>query len=167
MRRIGVSVLLSLYIVSLGYADSQTHRLAAEEVLRLTKVDKMLTPLIDQIQQIQIQQLQQMDLSREAYSAAQRYLQRINDLVAREMQWQEIKNDYVGLYTDAFTEQELRQLIQFYSTPLGQKVVEKMPLLMEQSMQLGQKKMMKIMPEIQTLSEEMIQEIQKQNQAHQ
>lgn len=167
MRRIGFSVLLSLCIVSHGYADSQTHRQAAEEVLRLTKVDKMLAPLIDQIQQVQIQQLQQMDLSREAYSAAQRYLQQINDLVAREMRWQEIKDDYVGLYTDAFTEQELRQLIQFYGTPLGQKVVEKMPVLMEQSMQLGQKKMMKIMPEIQALSEEMIQEIQKQNQAHQ
>ena len=167
MRRIGVSVLLSLCIASLGYADSQTHRQAAEEVLRLTKVDKMLGPLIDQIQQVQIQQLQQMNLSREAYSAAQRYLQRINDLVAREMQWQEIKNDYIKLYTDAFTEQELRQLIQFYSTPLGHRVVEKMPVLMEQSMQLGQKKMMKIKPEIQALSEEMFQEIQKQNQAHQ
>ncbi|MDP4725970.1 MAG: DUF2059 domain-containing protein [Desulfobacterales bacterium] len=167
MRRIGVSVLLSLCIASLGYADSQTHRQAAEEVLRLTKVDKMLGPLIDQIQQVQIQQLQQMNLSREAYSAAQRYLQRINDLVAREMQWQEIKNDYIGLYTDAFTEQELHQLIQFYSTPLGHKVIEKMPVLMEQSMQLGQKKMMKIMPEIQALSEEMLKEIQKQNQAHQ
>ena len=167
MRRIGVSVLLSLCIASLGYADSQTHRQAAEEVLRLTKVDKMLGPLIDQIQQVQIQQLQQMNLSREAYSAAQRYLQRINDLVAREMQWQEIKNDYIKLYTDAFTEQELRQLIQFYSTPLGHKVIEKMPVLMEQSMQLGQKKMMKIKPEIQALSEEMFQEIQKQNQAHQ
>ncbi|MGA9235944.1 MAG: DUF2059 domain-containing protein [Desulfobacterales bacterium] len=167
MRRIGVSVLLSLCIASLGYADSQTHRQAAEEVLRLTKVDKMLGPLVDQIQQVQIQQLQQMNLSREAYSAAQRYLQRINDLVAREMQWQEIKNDYIGLYTDAFTEQELHQLIQFYSTPLGRKVVDKMPVLMEQSMQLGQKKMMNIMPEIQALSEEMIQEIQKQNRAHQ
>ena len=167
MRRIGVSVLLSLCIASLGYADSQTHRQAAEEVLRLTKVDKMLGPLVDQIQQVQIQQLQQMNLSREAYSAAQRYLQRINDLVAREMQWQEIKNDYIGLYTDAFTEQELHQLIQFYSTPLGRKVIEKMPVLMEQSMQLGQKKMMNIMPEIQALSEEMIQEIQKQNRAHQ
>ncbi|MGA8280353.1 MAG: DUF2059 domain-containing protein [Desulfobacterales bacterium] len=167
MRRIGVSVLLSLCIASLGYANSQTHRQAAEEVLRLTKVDKMLGPLVDQIQQVQIQQLQQMNLSREAYSAAQRYLQRINDLVAREMQWQEIKNDYIGLYTDAFTEQELHQLIQFYSTPLGRKVVDKMPVLMEQSMQLGQKKMMNIMPEIQALSEEMIQEIQKQNRAHQ
>lgn len=167
MGRIGVSVLLSLCIASLGYGDSQTHRQAAEEVLRLTKVDQMLGPLIDQIQQVQIQQLQQMNLSGEAYSAAQRHLQRINDLVARELRWQEIKNDYVELYTDAFTEQELRQLIQFYSTPLGNKVVEQMPVLMEQSMQLGQKKMMKIMPEIEALSEEMFQEIQKQNQAHQ
>jgi hypothetical protein len=167
MRLIGVSVLLALCIASLGYAESQTHRQAAEEVLRLTKVDKLLVPLIDQIQQVQIQQLQQMDLSSEAYATAQRYLRRINDLVAREMQWQEIKDDYIGLYTDSFTERELHQLIQFYSTPLGRKVIEKMPILMEQSMQLGQKKMMKIMPEIQALSEEMIQEIQKQNQAHQ
>jgi hypothetical protein len=38
---------------------------------------------------------------------------------------------------------------------------------MEQSMQLGYKKMMMIKPEIQALSEEMIQEIQKLNQTHQ
>jgi hypothetical protein len=166
MRRIGVSVLMLLCLASLVYADSQTHRQAAEEVLRLTGVDKMVVPLIDQIQRVQIQQLQQMDLSSEAYATAQRYLQRINDLVASEMQWQAIKDDYIGLYTDAFTEQELHQLIQFYSTPLGRKVIEKMPVLMEQSMQLGQKKMMKITPEIQALSEEMIQEIQRQNQVH-
>ena len=87
--------------------------------------------------------------------------------MTRELQWQEIKDDYVGLYTEAFTEQELRQLIRFYSSPLGQKVVDKMPVLMQQSMQLGQKRMMKLMPEIEALSEEMVQEIQKHAQSHQ
>ena len=47
-------------------------------MIRLTIVDKTLAPLIDQIQQVQIQQLQQMAQSREAYAAAQRYLQQIN-----------------------------------------------------------------------------------------
>ena len=79
MGRICVSALLSLFIISSGYADNLIHRQAAEEVLRLTKADQMMAPLIDQVQQVQLQQLRQMDLSNDAYATAQRYLQRIND----------------------------------------------------------------------------------------
>ncbi|MFZ0241404.1 MAG: DUF2059 domain-containing protein [Desulfobacterales bacterium] len=160
MRRIGVVVLLSICIASFGYAEGDAHRQAAEKVLSLTNADKMLAPLIEQLQQVQLQQLRQMALSPEAYATAQKYVQRINDLVVGELRWQNIKEDYVGLYTAAFTEQELHQLIAFYSTPAGQKMVARMPALMQQSLQLGQQKIERIMPEIQALTEEMLQEIE-------
>lgn len=159
MRQIGVSVLFSICIAAFAHAASPAHRQAAEEVLLLTQADTMLAPLIEQVQQVQLQQLRQMDLSPEAYATAQKYLRRINDLVAGEMRWQNIKGDYIDLYTAAFTEQELQQLIAFYGTPVGQKMVAMMPALMQQSLQLGQRKMKRIMPEIQALTEEMLREI--------
>jgi tetratricopeptide (TPR) repeat protein len=38
----------------------------------------------------------------------------------------------IDIYVEAYTEQELRELIAFYKTPAGKKTLEKMPLLMPQ-----------------------------------
>jgi len=165
MIRNVIWVMLVLCFSSFALADTSSHRQAAEEVLLLTNVDKMMDPLFRQIQQMQIRQLQQMNLPPEAYEFAQKYIQRINELMAREFQWQRMKNDYISLYLGVFSEPELRDLIKFYKTPLGQKLIEKTPLLIRQSMQLGQQRTISIMPEIQAISDEMIREIQQKYQS--
>ena len=49
--------------------------------------------------------------------------------------------EFVGLsarlYAEHFTEAELEELIVFYQTPVGQKVIAKLPILQQQAMQLG------------------------------
>ncbi|MFZ0613680.1 MAG: DUF2059 domain-containing protein [Desulfobacterales bacterium] len=49
--------------------------------------------------------------------------------------------------------------------PAGQKVVVKMPVLMQRSLQFGQKRVKRMMPEIPALSEEMLQKIQPHDHA--
>ena len=156
-----ILVMLVLCFSAFALADTSSHRQAAEEVLLLTGVDKLMDPLAQQIQQMQIQQLQKMNLPTEAYEIAQKYLQRINDLTARELQWERMKKDYIDLYVDVFSEPEIRELIEFYKTPLGKKMIEKTPFILRQSMQLGQQRAIKIMPEIQAITNEMIQELQR------
>jgi uncharacterized protein len=151
--------LLTFLLTSLSYADTSSHRKAAEEVLILTAVDRMIEPAFQQIEQMQLSQLRQMDLPEEAYSHAQKYIQRIYQIMGREMRWDNIKEDYINLYVNVFTESELRELIRFYQTPLGQKLIEKTPVLMQRSMRIGQQKMMRVMPEIQAISREMMQEL--------
>jgi tetratricopeptide (TPR) repeat protein len=41
----------------------------------------------------------------------------------------------IDIYVEAYTEQELRDLIAFYKTPIGKKTLEKTPLLMPQGTQ--------------------------------
>lgn len=41
------------------------------------------------------------------------------------------------LYAEHFTEAEIDELIAFYETPLGQKMIAKFPVLTQESMQLG------------------------------
>jgi hypothetical protein len=45
----------------------------------------------------------------------------------------------VPFYAKHFTPEEIDQLIKFYSTPVGQKTIETMPLVLRESMQAGQK----------------------------
>ena len=159
MRLGTLAFLLTFLFTSLSYADTSSHRKAAEEVLILTAVDRMIEPAFQQIEQMQLGQLRQMDLPEEAYSHAQTYIQRIYQVIAKEMGWDNIKEDYINLYVDVFTESELRELIRFYQTPLGQKLIEKTPVLMQRTMLLTQQKMMRVMPEIQAISREMKQEL--------
>ena len=48
------------------------------------------------------------------------------------------KPDLITLYTTNFSEAELKGLIEFYQSPLGKKVMEKMPTLSAQSAQMTQ-----------------------------
>jgi hypothetical protein len=61
----------------------------------------------------------------------------------------------VKLYTSNFSEQEMKDLIRFYESPLGKKVLEKMPTLTAQSAQLTQSKLETAVPKVNQLLAEM------------
>ena len=51
----------------------------------------------------------------------------------------ELLNAVVLVYANNFTAAELRDLIAFYHTPTGQKLLQKTPLITQQTMIVGQK----------------------------
>jgi uncharacterized protein len=54
----------------------------------------------------------------------------------------------IPVYDELFTEKEVRGLVQFYQSPLGQRYVEARPKLAAHSMDLGQELMLEILPGI-------------------
>jgi uncharacterized protein len=46
----------------------------------------------------------------------------------------ELDADIIKIYAQAFTEQELKDLLAFYRSPLGKKVIEQEPLVLDSSM---------------------------------
>jgi len=62
------------------------------------------------------------------------------------------------VYAANFTAQELRDMTAFYRTPTGQKMLERLPTVMQQSMQLGQTYGKKIGDEV---MQRMIEELRK------
>jgi hypothetical protein len=81
--------------------------------------------------------------------------EKIVDLVASELSWEKVKADYISLYSETLTEEELKAAITFYKTPEGQSFISKQPELMKRAMELNQKLMMKIMPRIQEMTRDM------------
>ena len=152
-------VLMVLCFSSFSLADTSNHRQAAEEVLLLMKVDEMMNPIINQIQQNQLRQLQQSNMPAEAYEIAKKHTQRIFDLLLRELHWENWKDDSINMYTSVYSEVELKELIEFYKSSLGRKMVEKTPFLTQQSLQMSQKIMKRVTPEIQAISNEMKNEL--------
>jgi hypothetical protein len=60
-----------------------------------------------------------------------------------------MKEMYVDIYMDVFTEDEINELIGFYQSPLGKKMLDKMPALAQTTLARTQDMVLKKMPEIQ------------------
>ncbi len=116
-----------LMISSTGRADEASHRQAAEDLLNYTNAPKQFQNAIDQSVNMQVKANPQL-----APKAGV-----LKKFFSRYMSWDSMKDDMIKIYTDAFSEQELKELTDFYKSPIGKKVLEKMPEIMGKGMQLG------------------------------
>jgi len=77
------------------------------------------------------------------------------------MSWEKMEPEYIKLFSEVYTEDELKAIVEFYKTPAGQSMLKKQPLLMQKSMVISQKQMQALMPEIQKMSQEFKDSIKK------
>lgn len=68
---------------------------------------------------------------------------------AENFSWDATKPQIVKLFTDAFTEEELHELVAFYETPTGQKAFARLPILTQQSAALAMIGVRAKMPDLQ------------------
>lgn len=133
---LGAVVLLQPTLVR---ADDKSHRAAAEGLLNLMDMDKMMAQSVDQMLQMQMKQ----------NPSIAPFEQQMRSFLNKYMSWASMKDDMVSIYVSEFTEQELKDLTAFYQTPLGKKTVAKMPQLMVKGAELSQKRMQEHLPELQ------------------
>ena len=121
-------------------AEENVNRKLAEELLTLTNTKGNIERMVESMKQMQISQIKKLALSTGNADKAQALTERIMDVVTKEMSWDNLKDDYIAIYADTFTEDELKGLIAFYEGPLGQKLISKTPDLMKRSIEVSQKK---------------------------
>ena len=130
---------LVLFHPTVVRADTASHRAAAEALLNLMDMDKMMSQSVDQMLQIQIKQ----------NPALAQYEKQMRDFLTKYLSWASMKDDMLNIYTTEFSEDELKQLTAFYQTPLGKKTVQKMPALMQKGAEMSQKRLQEHLPELQ------------------
>ena len=57
----------------------------------------------------------------------------------KHVDYNELVQKLVPVYSKHFTEQEIVDLLNFYNTSTGKKMIEKMPVILEESMEIGRK----------------------------
>ena len=67
------------------------------------------------------------------------------------MSAESLRKDVVEMYSEMFTAKELKDITAFYKTKTGQKTLEKLPEIMQRSMQLTQTRVMQNMGELQEM----------------
>jgi uncharacterized protein len=73
------------------------------------------------------------------------------EFMNKYMGYDNIKADLAKLYADAYTQSELEELARFYQTPVGKKLLNKLPELTVQGARLGQQKVEEHLDELRAL----------------
>ncbi len=84
------------------------------------------------------------------------------EFMSRYMGYDNLKDDLARLYADAFTRSELEELARFYQTPLGRKMLQKLPELTVQGSRLGQQKVEEHLAELEVMIAREVERLQAQ-----
>lgn len=140
-------------------ADAASHAADAERFLKLAHADKLTVPVYSQVQQMFAQRFAESQAPQSKQALLESYQAKANTALDKAVGWDKLKPDMVKLYTSHFNEQELKDLIAFYESPLGKKVLQKMPTLTARSAELTQSKLESAVPEVNKLLADMSSEL--------
>jgi hypothetical protein len=79
------------------------------------------------------------------------YIEEVSRVVAAEISWKNLRDDFVDAYVDTYTIEELRGLTEFYRSPLGQAYLRKRNLIANQTMVITQERLKALIPKLQAL----------------
>lgn len=166
--KIGAKVILIGLIFLVGglvnaNPNADSYYESVEELLLLMKVDENLAYTFAQLRPILLEQFQAMmdgDVTPEQIQIMEKYMIEMLDMMEEEMSWDKMKDDYIQIYMSVYTVEEIQELIKFYQTPVGQKTIEKTPVLTQKAMEITQKYLKATLPKVQALAEEMKAEIE-------
>jgi hypothetical protein len=81
---------------------------------------------------------------------------RFADLVRQDLSWAKMKPEIVALYLEVLDQDDVEGQIAFYQSPAGKSYVQKMPLLMQKSMGIGQKMLQASLPKMVKVMEQAV-----------
>jgi hypothetical protein len=133
-----LALIASLAPAAYARADENSHRAAVLELCNVMDLEHIMHESMNRMIDLQLQQAPQIQSARPQFEK----------FFGKYLSWNALKDDYVKLYMDTFTEPELRELITFYKTPTGKKSVKQMPVLLQKGAELGASRVREHMGEL-------------------
>jgi hypothetical protein len=143
MRRVLLAATLALVLAvpaaAQSSAPSPARTRAAAELLDAMNIQALLLETAETTIQAQMKQ-QPMLVEVEDI---------LRDFMGKALSWESLREDYVRMYAEVYTEDELRQLRTFYQTPLGQRLLTTQPRVAAMSMEISNRRLESLLPEMQ------------------
>jgi hypothetical protein len=140
VRMIAAAVVM-LGIAPMLRADAASKQAVVKELINVMQMPELMDRTINQMLDLQIQQNPQLAPYRDV----------MLKFFRKYLSWEAVEPDMIKLYTDTFTEDELKAIVQFYQTPAGQKAIKTLPELMSRGAEIGQRKVQENIGELQQM----------------
>ena len=130
MKKLFVGLFLLGFFGAVSASDniSQSHKDAALNLLSTMKMGEQFSNSLETA----------IDAQLKINPNMARYRQTFLDFYDQYVRWEDVKGRFAMLYAQNFTQEEIEDINDFYSTQTGQKVALLTTKLMEQGMKLGE-----------------------------
>ena len=140
-------------LFSLQVQAEPATRATIEKFLQVTEAANMMDQAYQNMDQMTAQMLASTGLDIAKDPQIQQDMQEMNALVRAELSWDKMEEPLIALYGSVFSEAELQDIIEFYQSAAGQKMLKRQPELMQGTMVMMQQQMQTLMPKIKALTE--------------
>lgn len=141
-------------------AAQQPSEAQVDRLLEVMRAKETLDATLPQVQAMQQQMVAQMtagqELDEEDRARINRMLESTNSSLATVLTWERMGPLYRDIYAQTFTAEDVEAIIGFYESPAGQKTLDKMPQLMQNTMNAVQQL---VMPLLQQLEQDIAAEL--------
>jgi hypothetical protein len=114
------------------------------KLFELTNTQLIMNQMIDEVIGVQVRTNPNLAV----------YQDIMKDFLNKRLDYELLKEEMAKIYTNEFSDSELQELVEFYKTDIGKKTVQKMPLILQKSMSLGERAVSTYLPELQKMIRE-------------
>jgi uncharacterized protein len=118
------------------FASDESHTSSVENFMSVMRLDKIFSTISENYRVVILNKYKNIinvDNEQELNLAIE-YSEKNKNILESYYQSPKVKMTIMSMYNEAFTDEELNQIIAFYKKPVGQKVLNEMPLINEKAM---------------------------------
>ncbi|WP_257643975.1 DUF2059 domain-containing protein [Luteimonas salinisoli] len=128
-------------------SDAQVDRLL--EVMRAQATVEAMMPQVQASQQQMVAQLTAgQELNEQDRARLDAIIASSNQRIAETLTWDRLEPIYRDIYIRTFASEDMEAMIEFYESPAGQRLLDKMPQLMQNTMVAVQQLVMPMMQQL-------------------
>ncbi|WP_436897030.1 DUF2059 domain-containing protein [Acinetobacter gyllenbergii] len=162
MKKI-IAIFIMIAISIPAFAQSASKE-SVKELLKITKSEQFLGQMNQQINTMMHSSIEKITQGRKLTTkqelAVVNYTQELGKIMQEELTWAKLEPEMIKIYAEEFSQEEIDGMIKFYKTPVGQSTIDKMPIVMQKSMQVGYKQMDAITPKIMQAADKLVKDMQ-------
>jgi hypothetical protein len=163
MKRWIVVLVMLLAVAPAMRADEVSKRAKVQDLFVTMHMDRTMAQMMDLVMK-QVHQMTGAMPGADQMTAEQKKLiddfqKRVEVMVTDSMGWKALEPEYVTLYANTFSEEEIDGLLAFYKSPVGQTFLDKTPELTTKGGAIAQAKMAEVQPKLNAMLEDMMKQI--------
>lgn len=145
-----LTFILLLAITTLVAQNDESHRTAVENLLVTIEFEQNMLDTIDNMLEMQIRQNPDLIAFKDV----------MNDFFVKHLTSDHVKQRYINIYVESFTEKEILELTGFFKTDLGNKYYQESQNITVKGMQISEEVVQQNMDEFQAAMMERARELE-------
>ncbi|MES2822615.1 MAG: DUF2059 domain-containing protein [Pseudomonadota bacterium] len=145
------------------FAETKPSDASLDELLTITDSQKLIDGMWPQMDAMlktsEKQALGEVTLNEEQQKISDKTQEKMATLFKEEFAYDKMKPMIIKIYKESFSQEEIDGMVTFYKSKAGKAVIKKMPTVMQSTMANVQAQMSQIIPKLQKIQQESIDEI--------